>query len=139
MTMNPPTEGASKGPVKTVMEKMVMAIPRVRLLLCAMSAIAIEQRVEAVVIEIDTALGVYLQHIGEYGGYAGKGASAKEAAPESTYQYRLQVLPYSDGYAKNRESKGGYHERQSSALELRQRRPEDGSSCEALQHVNKMR
>lgn len=31
MTMKPPIKGAIKGPVKTVMEKMVMAMPRVRL------------------------------------------------------------------------------------------------------------
>jgi len=31
MTIKPPMNGASRGPVKTVMEKIVIAIPRVRL------------------------------------------------------------------------------------------------------------
>ena len=58
-----------------------------------------------------------------------KRTRSKESSEEATYQESLQVFGDSDGDVEDREAERGNDERQASALEFRQRSPQNWSSC----------
>lgn len=72
-----------------------------------------------------------VKHVGEDCGDDGKRAGTKEAGEEAAYENGLNVLAGGAGNGEEREAKHGNDERQTTALELRKRRPKSRPKSKA--------